>query len=72
MVYANNIATHRYTNVCMYIMYIMYLNYVLKIPLSLGDIDNDDHPVEVGLADAFYLTQRVFGGNTHAHVHACG
>lgn len=26
----------------------------LQIPLLVYQLDNDDHPVEVGLADAFY------------------
>ena len=28
---------------------------LLQIPLPINKINNDDHPVEVGLADSFYV-----------------
>lgn len=31
----------------------------LQIPLALKEISNDNHPVEVGLADAFYIDIRL-------------
>jgi hypothetical protein len=33
-----------------------------EIPLQLGEIDNGNHPVEVGLSDAFYISQSIPGG----------
>lgn len=39
------------------------IHFVYKeVPLLLNEIDNGSHPVEVGLADAFYVSLRIPGG----------
>lgn len=33
----------------------MILLIIIQIPLLVNEIDNDNHPVEVGLSDALYV-----------------
>ena len=41
---------------------ISFSPFSIQIPLALSEIDNAVFPVEVGLADAFYVDRAIQGG----------
>ena len=51
-----NVHTCTHTYMCMTYVHVYV---IMQVPLLLDDIDNEGHPVEVGLADAFYVYQDV-------------